>query len=369
MRLMITIFLFCLPFISLGQDSTVIQKQYYKYAYNEIIAMLEGKQTYDFQRAVFVTENAFFDWQLQFSKFHEKIATLADMCSKYAEINYDNFVYDYEDKETIAKYAAIFTIMTDSVPLLKISDDNIISNVPFRYDFVDSWGKENWANMFVTKLIATNGGNCHSLPYLYKMIAEELEVSAHLALAPNHIYIKHYSTKMGMYNTELTSAAFPIDGWLMASGYIHLDAIRNGIYMDTLTNQHSLALCLLDLAKGYERKFGKNDNEFTLRCCQMALKYYPNFINALLLKSEILKTRFDEYLIENGATNPGEFLHIPEAKKLFDEYEQLILHIHKLGYRKMPERMYMNWLLELKENQQKYANKKVIDNFKPLKSN
>jgi len=32
-----------------------------------------------------------------------------------------------------------------------------------------------------------------------------------LSLAPNHIYIKNYSEKIGWYNTELTSATFPTD--------------------------------------------------------------------------------------------------------------------------------------------------------------
>ena len=79
--------------------------------------------------------------------------------------------------------------------------------------------------------MATRKGNCHSLPFLYKILAEELGAKANLALAPNHIYIKHWNEKDGWYNTELTSGIFPIDSWLMASGYIHLDAVANKLYM------------------------------------------------------------------------------------------------------------------------------------------
>jgi hypothetical protein len=58
------------------------------------------------------------------------------------------------------------------------------------------------------------------MPYLYKILAEELGVDANLALAPNHVYIKHRIKAVGWYNTELTSGIFPEDGWLMASSEV-----------------------------------------------------------------------------------------------------------------------------------------------------
>ena len=45
----------------------------------------------------------------------------------------------------------------------------------------------------------------------------------------------------------------------MASGYIHTDAIRNGVYMKALNDKESIALCLVDLAQAVIK--GKN-----LRC-------------------------------------------------------------------------------------------------------
>lgn len=53
----------------------------------------------------------------------------------------------------------------------------------------------------------------------------------------------------------------------MASGYVHLDAIRNGLYMDTLSTKQSIAYCLLDLAQGYQRKVGYENPDFVIRCC------------------------------------------------------------------------------------------------------
>ena len=336
--------------------------QYYTSSLIELSEMLEGNREQNFKRAVFVVENAFFEGGIDFDKYCKKIGDLKWLCEEYINANRNNFLYDGEDKEKIIVNAAIFKIITEKIPIL-LSTTDTVYHLPYTYDFTDIWGREDWSKMFVAKLLDTHTGNCHSLPFLYKILAEELGITAHLALAPNHIYIKHRSEKLGMYNSELTSATFPVDAWLMASGYIHLDAIKSGIYMDTLSLQQSIALCIVDLAKGYERKFGTGNGEFILLSCNMALKYYPNCINAMLLKAEILKNKFDAIKEQHGAKHPGEIFHVKEAKGLFTEYELLIGHIHQLGYRKMPEKMYLEWLVSLKKEEEKYVNKKIISNF------
>ncbi len=251
--------------------------------------------------------------------------------------------------------------MMDTIPI-QLDSNRIVKFPPFSYDFTDVFGHKNWSNMFVTKLLDTKKGNCHSLPYLYKILADEIGAKAYIAVAPNHFYIKHHSKANGWYNTELTSGIFPIDAWLMASGYIHLDAIVNKLYMEALNDKQSVALCMIDLAKGYQRKFGKSaDNEFILKCCNAALKHYPNYINALILKAETKKKLFEGLMQKNYAEYPADIFQIPEAKQLFTEMTQLYAKIHQLGYRKMPEKMYLNWLVSLKKERNKYENKNIIN--------
>jgi hypothetical protein len=150
----------------------------------------------------------------------------------------------------------------------------------------------------------------------------------------------------------------------MASGYIHLDAIVNKLYMEALNDEQMIALNMIDLAKGYERKLGiLAQNEFILKCCDAALANYPHYINALLLKAETKKKVFDNIMLENNAKYPSDILNIPKAKIIFSEMTNLYGQIHKLGYRKMPEEMYLKWLVSLKEEKAKYENKK-ISNFK-----
>lgn len=167
---------------------------------------------------------------------------------------------------------------------------------------------------------------------------DELGYKSHLALAPNHIYIKAHNKKVGWYNIELTCGDFPTDAWYAASGYIHTDAIRNGIYMRALTDKETVSMSLIDLAQGYQAKFGIRDGSFIIKCCNTALKHFPKYINAMLLKAEILTELYRE----------------SNDKELFSQMTELYTQIHKLGYRKMPQQMYVNWLnsLNIKDRNQ-----------------
>lgn len=50
-----------------------------------------------------------------------------------------------------------------------------------RYDFEDYMGAKDWSKMFVSKLLKTGSGQCHSMPLLYLMLAEEMNTEAYLA--------------------------------------------------------------------------------------------------------------------------------------------------------------------------------------------
>ncbi|MEO1022789.1 MAG: hypothetical protein AAFW89_09600 [Bacteroidota bacterium] len=331
------------------------QEAHYEKAFYEISDLIRGNQK-SFKKAVFLVENAFYESQLSEEHFNNSIKIVADVVRSINAVKLID--YDGQDFEKVQTHAAIFKAMTDSVALIFGSDTLVTS--PFAYDFNDVFGQDDWTNMFITKLLGTNKGNCHSLPYLYKILAEELGETAYLSLAPNHIYIKLYNKQNGWYNTELTSASFPIDAWLTASGYIHLDAIRNGVYMDTLSQKESLALTLIDLAKGYERKFGVQDGAFMLKAANKALDVDPNFINSLLLKAETQKKLFEDEMLLRSIKDPNTLIEQSEEhRNLFLEMQSIYVKIHQLGYRQMPEDMYLDWLTTLQEEREKYQNKQL----------
>lgn len=318
--------------------------------YDDSFAMIDGMingKTYSFKKAVMSVENAYFDGRLDTVAFNQQIDALTMLASEVRQSR--DLEYKGSDKEKVSTWAALFAVMTDTLRI-EMPGNRLMKYFPFRYDFEDIFGHGEWSNMFVSKLLQTKSGNCHSLPYLYKILAEEMGVNASLSLAPNHIYIKLRSQRDGWYNTELTSGMFPVDAWLMASGYIHLDAITNGVYMKALSDKESLALVMIDLAQAFQHRYPDNDGSFILRCCDAALAVYPNFANALILHVEtqmaVMERQKD---FEN-------------AKEIIPQLEKQYAYIHSLGYRNMPEKMYLDWLASLKSEREKYVNKK-LDNF------
>ena len=339
-------------------NCSVLSAQNNQYLYDEAFTtlseMLEEKRPLNFKKAVFTVENAYLDGLLDTIFVNKQINFLKQLSIKIRENS--KLEYQEKDKLIVEKYASLFSVMKDSTKIINQEGKELI-HLPFNYDFEDVFGHENWEQMFVSKLLGTHVGNCHSIPYLYKIVAEEIGVTANLALAPNHIYIKHRSVKNGWYNTELTSGIFPIDAWIMASGYVHLDAIRNGVYMKALTEKESIALCLVDLAQGYQ-KLEIYDLEFIIKCANKALEYFPNYVNAMILKTEA-KGKQIENILFGYNTDFRSVRKYPKTHAIFKEIEKELAIIHKLGYRQMPEEMYIDWLVSLKEEKQRYANKKI----------
>jgi hypothetical protein len=314
---------------------------FYEPAYRELAKMLDGRYPLNFKRAVFLTENAYLDNKLSYDAFSQQISSLAQVCRLLKKTNDPYFLYDRDDKENVARNAAIFLVMKDSTHLRPGA-----TLAPFRYDFEDFDGDVDWRKMFVSKMLATHKGNCHSLPYLYKMLADETGAQTWLSLAPNHVYLKQHDRKDGWYNTELTSYSFPNDAWLTASGYISRETIISGIYMDTLSAKQNVVLCLVDLAKGYERRVGRVAAEpFVGKCVDLALKYFPNYINAQLLQAETLRQKFERQTTK------------PDAQRVYAAMEAAYTHIFETGYREMPPQMYANWLQSVHDEKQKYQKK------------
>jgi hypothetical protein len=322
------------------------RKDIYINVFDSISLFANKNEIGAFKKAVYLTENTFLHNQIDYSKLSEEYKQLSAIAFAWAN---DNHLQNYDgaDSTNILLNRAVFQVIKDTVKVR--SENRIISFVPFEYNFDDYDGKKDWANTFVYTLLKTNKGNCHSLPYLYKILADELGVKCWLALAPNHMYIKNYSKRDGWFNTELTSGDFPIDAWLTTTGYISLTAIQNGLYCDTLSNQQSIALCAIDLAKAYEKETNNYYDGFILQCCDLVLKYHPVNPQALLLKAETLKRIYQKQQKENDA----------ETGRTYSDMEKLYVHLYDLGYREMPDKMYKEWLQSLQTQKEKYSNKRI----------
>lgn len=321
------------------------QEKLFEDSYILLNKMIADQNNYSFKKAVFSVENAYLDGNLDTIAINKQIKFLQNLSLSLIDGRFLSYLE--KDKEKVNKWASVFQVMCDTIPLN--INDQIYKYEPFGYDFNDVFGHKTRENLFVSKLLQTRKGNCRSLPYLYKILCEEIGAEANLALAPNHVYIKHQSLKDGWYNTELTSGIFPIDAWIMASGFVHIDAIANGVYMKALNNNESIALVLIDLADNYNAKFPDNDGSFVLKCCETALREYPNFVAALILKAE---THY--YQIQKEPNKEKQNLFLKNVEK---EYA----NIHNIGYRNMPENQYLDWLISLKTERKKYENKSLTN--------
>ncbi|MBK7882541.1 MAG: hypothetical protein IPJ81_00885 [Chitinophagaceae bacterium] len=343
-------FVFGIAFSAFSQ-TTFDTTSSYGLAFKKLQHLIENKSGRNFKQAVFITENTFNNDTLneeKFNKFIDYSATIIKLWSTFNPIN------DYKnmDSANFQNNFAIYHFLKDTTKL--ILNNSEYKHLPYTYDFNDFFGYKDWSNMFVTKLLETHKGNCHSLPYLYKILADELGATCWLSFAPNHIYIKNRSKDIGWYNTELTSGDFPIDAWIATSGYVPVDAIRNGIYMDTLSDQQSIAQCVLDLAKGYEYQTKNYYDGFILKCCDLTLQYHPLNVQAILLKAEVLNRMYEKQLKENDKV----------ASQTYTEMEKLYVQLFELGYREMPEKMYMQWLNSVTQQRSKYGNKKLKAAFR-----
>lgn len=327
--------------------SQSVSKELYQQTFDNIQILLISNTPQSFKQSVFLVENTFNNNTLNQHEFSRMVEGLSSIAKTWL---YFNPLTQYRnlDSTNFALNMAIYKVLKDTIKL-QVSSTELYNTRPYGYDFNDFFGYNDWGNMFVTKLLATHQGNCHSLPYLYKILADELGATCWLSFAPNHMYIKNRCQKVGWYNTELTSGEFPIDAWIATSGYVPVDAIRNGIYMDTLSNQQAIAQCVLDLAKGYEFQTKNYYDGFILKCCDLTLQYHPLNVQAILLKAETLK-----HIYEKAAKDKA-----PTASDTYKEMENLYGKLFELGYREMPEKMYMQWLRSVTLQRNKYGNKQL----------
>ena len=162
----------------LGNSQNVSEN--YNSAYYQLAEILKNNQS--FKEAVFVVENTYFDDSLSKENFFSYLASATEIIKKWAEVNpLKN--YRYKDSGNLLLNYALYHFLKDTTKVATHLGIGII-NTPYTYDFNDFFGHKDWSNMFVTKLLTTHKGNCHSLPYLYKILADELGATCWLSFAP-----------------------------------------------------------------------------------------------------------------------------------------------------------------------------------------
>ena len=262
---------------------------YFHQAFAEISEMLDCGQPLSVKRAVFLSEWAYLDGTLDYEDdFCKEISRIAEYVRQIIALNH------YERYKTAWQF-----VLCDY--FFRPCYGN--GRIPYTYDFGNEYPDEDWHHQLTSRTLKTHKGRCHSLPWTFKLIAEELGAEAYIAHAPRHCYIMyrdeddHYPEDW--VNVELTSQQYVPTFWLKEHYEISDSAVMAGTYLSPLTKEETVACQLADLALVYSQKFGRYD-EFTLKCVEKSLKHYPLNPTAIILKARSLFALLKQHLAENG---------------------------------------------------------------------
>lgn len=317
---------------------------FYEQTYNELNAMLSGQIPLSLKKAVFLVENAYFGNRMHYKSYERSVQNLTKFCRlKMRE-------EDIDPEDHVAVNELLFRFMSDTLTVTDPSTKKKATHYPVHYDFDDFYGKRDWTKMFVTKLMATNFGQCHSMPFLYAILAEELGAEAYLSASPSHLFIK-YRDGNAFKNVELTNGHMTTDAYVLGSGYIKSEAIKSRIYLDTLSPKQAIALMMQDLGKGYYVRYGFDD--FVLKCANTGLEYYPNDAYGMAIKSDYYTVLFQYVVSQMQGMAPNQVLSDPKAGRLFDQMQAMYKQMDDAGYTQMPEAAYEDWLQSIDEEKRK----------------
>jgi hypothetical protein len=233
-------------------------------------------------------------------------------------------------------------------------------------------GDKDWRNMFVSKLLKTRTGQCHSLPLFFLCVAEQLHGKAYLSLSPNHSFIQYFDSTGHRYHFECTDGNLVTQAWMMQSTYVNATALKNGTYLDTLSSSQLYAQCLADLMQGYIMKVGYDP--YSDAMAKRILVVDSANIAALMTQSNYRTFIFRDELRQAG--NPS-INDLPKYPRLFAAYQSMQAaqqKVNQTGFQEMPPEAYQRWLQSVEQEKQQQQNrlererlKREIEKLKKVK--
>ena len=311
-----------------------IQK-HFDIAIEEIDKMLKGEEPLSFQRAVYLVENAYYEGIISWKEYNNEILRIKPVLNKMID---DRNLRQFKT----AGNWAVFTYMSDSIP-----ENNFR---PYQYDFENFMSETDLESSMVSRLLKTKKGNCRALPYFYKILANEVNVEAYIAIAPMHCYVKHRDEQGNWWNLEMTTGSFSRSSFIMETFNITEAAIESGLFMKSLTEIESVAYCIYDLLCFYEQKTGRYSDDFVKKCYEIGLQYYPNS-QLQISKGNDLKYRLDDKMNNMGLKSYREIVNFPELMSEFKIMDKTFKYLSEIGYSTVKHEEYEKMVYHIKENQ------------------
>ena len=330
----------------------------YQKSFSQINDMLIGKTKLSFNNAIYYMEAAYGSSYLDYSEYQKSISQSADFIKKWLQQNNIPLV-----PQNI--HYAIQQFMGDTMSVtIKLPDQKkeskTITHLPFKYDYEDYMGKNDYRNYFATKCLATGTGQCSSMPDVYLLLCEALGVKGYKTFAPFHSFIKYKNQNGKLVNYEPTSHWTITDKWYQENLSISQKAKMNGIYLDTLNKKQAVANSIIDLAISYMLQTNNPDTSFILNCLNTANKYFPkkNNLSYYLAKSSLLSRQLSIALKQHNAKDISEAKNYPDTNNLYNKLLENETYLSNLGYQALPQNMYDN-MIEQQNNKTKDPNAKA----------
>ncbi|MBO5243143.1 MAG: hypothetical protein J6B36_02815 [Muribaculaceae bacterium] len=269
---------------------TMMAEDYYITAFNEMSDMLAGRDSLSIKRAVYFAEWAYYEGKLDYK---------TDFCDEIDRIT--SFVRLFYDVNKLSSYKTGKQMALNAYFFYPYSGNGY---KPYTYDF-ETFSKDDkpWDHQFVSKVLKTHKGQCRSLPWMYKILAEEIGAEVSLAHAPRHCYIMYKDednlTPEEWINLEVTTNQM-VPAWCIKQDFEICDsAVHAGTYMKPLTDVETVACQMAELTFGYYEKFHRYD-KFTYYCASRSLEFYPMNPNAWIIRCKSLERITLNYLAKNG---------------------------------------------------------------------
>ncbi len=318
-------------------------------------------ENYSLADAVFLVENAFYNNNRNFQSTYQSYIQKA---TKIIQTQLNNKQID--DSDNTSKNLTLFQYFAGNT-----KHNGKVVHKAIKYDFDDYWGSKDYSKMFVSKLMKTNTGQCHSMPLLYLILAEQIGADASLVLSPNHSYIRFTNNDGEELNIELTNGMFTADSFVLNNGYIKSEALQNKLYMQNLTKKELLSQTFVDLASGYIHKFGYD--EFVGKILNKAQELNRSNINAVLWESNLNQGRFAKACQRLGI-NPNDQNDLQNIKNYPELVAQLgningqFDHIDQSGFTQMPPEQYEKWLGSLQKAENRQKSDEILERIQAIEA-
>ena len=333
------------------QMNLLIKQQSYEQAYNELMKF--NPDNFSITKAVFIVEDAYYSNNLSYDSLlktlTERVLLVKQILNREKLNIKNNLALNYGIQKLYSQQNIFYNTKTkQSILVPKI-----------KYDFDDFMGQKDYSKMFVSKLLATGKGQCHSMPLLYLMIAEQLNAKAYLSLAPEHSFIKFIDKSGSLINFETTNGNLVSDTWLAQSGFITAQALQNKIYLDTLSQRQLFAQMMCDLLLGYLSAFAYDN--FAEQVRQKILELNPVNTTALIIDANVKMQIAKQQIYKAGKPKEADLPNHPDAYNAYLTMQAAFDKIDNLGYQDMPKEAYQKWLASIEEEKKKEANRQLTE--------